>query len=264
MAGKKWVGWVVAIAALGIGVQANATNLLINGDFELTTLPGSNQFGSGYPTNQLTGWYTDGYNFVFAPGTADTTGSDGAFGNLKLWGPGNGAANGLTATSPVGGNYIAADGGLFGYTKPFSQDLTGLEVGGSYKLSFWWASAQQYGFDGDTTENWTATFGSESFTTPTVANVSHGFTPWEKVTYTFTATSAAQTLSFLANGTPEGQPPFSLIDGARLDHVGPGVVPEPKTWAMMIVGFGFVGAMMRGRRKATSTNPESHACVGIA
>ena len=73
MAGKKWVGWVAAIAALGIGVQAHAANILINGDFELTTLPGSAEFGSGYPANQVTGWYTDGYNFVFAPGTADTT-----------------------------------------------------------------------------------------------------------------------------------------------------------------------------------------------
>jgi hypothetical protein len=29
-------------------------------------------------------------------------------------------------------------------------------------------------------------------------------------------------------------------------------VPEPATWAMMIIGFGFVGAAMRGRRKPVS------------
>ena len=85
-----------------------------NGSFETTT-PSS---GSGELTYNIvaTDWVSepnggnDGYNFLFAPGVADTTGATGADGNLKLWGPGDGSANGLPATSPDGGNYVAADG----------------------------------------------------------------------------------------------------------------------------------------------------------
>ena len=30
-----------------------------------------------------------------------------------------------------------------------------------------------------------------------------------------------------------------------------GAVPEPSTWAMMILGFGAIGGMMRGKRRET-------------
>lgn len=33
----------------------------------------------------------------------------------------------------------------------------------------------------------------------------------------------------------------------------PGAVPEPATWAMMLVGFGMMGASMRYRRRSTAT-----------
>ena len=37
----------------------------------------------------------------------------------------------------------------------------------------------------------------------------------------------------------------------ELDNVGFGAVPEPATWAMMIVGFGLIGAALRASRKST-------------
>jgi PEP-CTERM motif len=33
--------------------------------------------------------------------------------------------------------------------------------------------------------------------------------------------------------------------------VGPGAVPEPATWAMMIGGFGMIGGALRYRRRRT-------------
>jgi hypothetical protein len=115
---------LLALAVLACGVwagAAHANNLVLNGNFSLTSTPGSYQFGTGYesggnPVDTLTDWTTSGYNFVFAPASgttsgtsADNAGATGSAGNVKLWGPGDGSSNGLT-NSPNGGNFIAADG----------------------------------------------------------------------------------------------------------------------------------------------------------
>ena len=99
----------VAVLVLGSPAGAEAGNLVTNGGFESLT-SGYGQLG--YNTD-ATDWSVSGpgssYTFVFAPGTADTTGSNGQYGNLSLWGPNNGSANGLPASSPAGGNFIGMD-----------------------------------------------------------------------------------------------------------------------------------------------------------
>lgn len=52
---------------------------------------------------------------------------------------------------------------------------------------------------------------------------------------------------FLTAGTYET--PAASIQAGRLvvTNLGPGAVPEPATWAMMLMGFGLVGASMRRR-----------------
>lgn len=44
-------------------------------------------------------------------------------------------------------------------------------------------------------------------------------------------------------------PNLALVDGSDL-NINVGVVPEPSTWALMIAGFGAVGASLRRRRRA--------------
>ncbi len=234
---------LTAAVTLGVaGASQATTNLVQNGGFEQTTrTDGSYGIGSLYPSNNATGWTTTGYNFVFQPNTADSVGADGEYGNMKLWGPANGANNGLTS-SPAGGNFLAADGAY--QTEAITQAISGLTVGKQYEVSFYWAGAQQYGYNGETTENWTVSLGNQSFTTPTVTNSDHGFTGWQQASYIFTADNTTETLSFLAHGTPNGEPPFSLLDGVSM-----GAVPEPASWAMMIVGFGAIGGAMRYRKR---------------
>ncbi len=242
----------LALSMLSVPVHAALTNLVINGDFE-TTSAGNGMLN--YNT-VVTGWssptYTtkwgethQSYNFVYAPNTADTSGANGWDGNVKLWGPNTGSNNGLT-NSPTGGNFIASDGAY--YQGAISQTITGLTAGQQYTLSFYQAGAQQAWYRGDNWEGWTVSLGNDSFSTTVMNNADKGFTGWQQVTHTFTATGSSQVLSFLATGGPQGLPPMSLLDGVSLTAP----VPEPEEWAMMMVGAGLVGFQVK-RKQAKAT-----------
>lgn len=161
-------------------------------------------------------------------------------------------SNGFKADNLTGGgnNFIAADGAYA--SGAIYQLVNGLTVGRTYALTFDFAAAQQYGYDGATDEWWTATFtgantGKQTtFTTTHDQDANHGFVAWSKATFFFTATDASEYLSFLADSNSNGLPPFSL-----LDNVGLTEAPEPASWVMMLFGFGAVGHAMRRRRRAT-------------
>ncbi len=235
------LGLTAMAAVLPQPARAGA-NLVMNGDFESTTLTASGQI----TTSDVANWSTTGYNFLFFPGAADTGGAAATGGGVvKLWGPNDGSANGLPATSPTGGNYVAADGAF--QVGALTQTVNGLIVGDHYQLTFYWAAGQQKNFSGATTENWNVGFGSSSYTTATVTTPSQGFSPWRIESVVFTATAASQTLSFLAAGTPGGQPPFSLLDGVSLVET-----PEPASWAALMAG-GAAVALLRRRRAGSLT-----------
>ncbi|MQA18541.1 PEP-CTERM sorting domain-containing protein [Rugamonas rivuli] len=227
---------VTAAAALSTGAASASTELIVNGGFE------TGDYGQiDWNGHQLSGWSSGGYNFLFNGSNVDNGGVSGSYGNLELWGPNNGASNGLQA-SPVGGNFVAADGAF--EIAPLQQTVHGLVAGQQYNLTFYWAGAQQSGFDGATTEQWQVSLGNQTQSTAIKNNVNHGFTGWQKETFTFTASGATEVLSFLAVGTPAGVPPFSLLDGVSMV-----AVPEPQTWGMLGLGLGLVGFAAR-RRKA--------------
>jgi hypothetical protein len=214
----------VAVLTLSLGLIAHAataaTNLVQNPYFAITggSDATSLEFGTGCGTNcnglgNVADWTTSGYNFVYLPNTSDTVGGTGNSGNVKLWGPNNdgagggaGAANGLPTSAPAPGqNFVAADGAY--EVSAITQTINGLIVGDRVAVSFSWAGAQQSGFTGPTTDQWTVDLGgSASQSTSILSLPSQGASAWMTQTFYFVATNTSELLSFLATGTPSGEP----------------------------------------------------------
>lgn len=258
--------------SLAVGSQAAmAGNLVANGGFEING--GVGVIGAVTTLSDWTvGAATDGsaqpFDFV-VDGNADSTGFNSQWGTIRIWGPNtpNGtssgpgsvpnphdygpSANGFTV-SPDGGYFFGADAAYA--NAPISQSIGGLTAGETYELTFFYAGAQFVDAMGANNEGWQVTFGSESQSTATLNNASMGFTGWQTASMTFTASSATQTLSFLATGGPNGLPPFALLDGVSLSTPNnpPNPVPEPSTLA--IVAAGALGLIARriGRKTANA------------
>jgi hypothetical protein len=233
--------------------SAHATPLtVVNGGFDETGISGSYEFNTNWTTGSqsVTGWTSSGYNFVIVPDTADSTGATSSYGvgDLKLWGPGDGSMNGLGA-SPDGGNYLAMDGAFS--VGAVSQMIYGLTPGQAVDVSFYYAGAQQHGYNGTTTEAFDVSLGGETLKTPVLDNAAHGFTGWQSETLTFTPTSSNELLSFLSVGTPNGVPPFTLLDGVSMSPVA--ATPEPGSFALLLTGIAGVGGMVRDRLNKKSS-----------
>lgn len=238
-------------------VMADPVNLVQNGNFQdmvsggvinrqLTNTTSSNSTALQHWTigtggNNFNGV---GLNFLVGPGWT-SGGAVGQYGGFNVWSPNTGANNGFT-DSPIGGNYIVADGAP-DYHAAISQVINGLTVGDQYAINFWWATGQQSNRDGVTDhKGWDVTFGGVTQMTNRITDASHGFSGWFNTTMVFTANSATQTLSFLAQGLPNCVPPLVFLDGVSVT-----AVPEPSSIA--IVGLSVAGmglAAFRQRRRA--------------
>jgi hypothetical protein len=246
----KFTGFIVTALALGaFAVPAGATGIsFTNGTFnDYSSGSGNGQLGytvglSSW-TNQYWSGSTYGYNFVYNPSTAGTTGGNGDSGNVTLYN------DNYTLPTGVTGNMIAADENY--QTAGISQNVTGLTVGQTYSVGFYWGGAQQASYTGATTDWWKVSLGGVSDVTSTVDDAQGGFTGWIYTTFNFTATSTAEALTFLAAGgsSPSGAPPFALLADVTMNQVS--ATPEPASFALML-GFMMVAggaAYLRKRMK---------------
>lgn len=217
---------------------ARAASMILNGSFsdvgtatssfsisKDTTLPNWTATPSG---NQILDC------LVFPGATTNLCGTTAFGGGMSFWvNPG---------PSPDGGNYVSIDGDAM-YATPLTQQMTGLVVGQYYKVTFYQASAQQNGFNGATTEQWKVGFDNQFQTSTLMSTPDHGSVGWSSQTMWFAATTTTATLSFLARGTPNGEPPFVLLDGVSVTAP----VPEPETY--LLVGLGLIGIPVLARRR---------------
>ena len=247
----------VAAATALSAAGAQATEFVTNGGFEAhsASVTSNTQFGADFGGQIVTGWTggggifpapVDHLQFYYFAGTQTSVSATNEFGDPNAF-----FHPSLSTLSPNGGNFVALDGDGLGssdFRGTISQNITGLTVGNIYTLSFNWGAAQLINRTGPTTEQLMVTFGGDVFNTVTLANPSGGFSGWKTVTTNFKATSTSQLLTFLSIGSPAGLPPIAVLDGVSL-HSG---VPEPATWAMLLVGFGGLGAMIRRRRATTA------------
>ena len=140
--------------------------------------------------------------------------------------------------------------GLDGISSPIpnagvSQTVSGLTSGKNYSVSFYWGNTQLLNRTGDTTEYLTVSLGGQSFNTVTNSIGTHGWSGWALKSFTFTASSTSELLSFLSVGTPNSLPPFAVLTGVSITQV-----PEPPELA--IFGGGLLGLgllIMYARRR---------------
>ena len=237
-------GIVLALSApiLTFAAGGARANLVQNGDFEVSSYTASNQFGSGFGGQGVSDWTAGGgYQVYFFYSTATSVSANSQWGEPQIL-----SAN-FTPLAGGGNAFVGLDADS-DYDSPLSQSISGLTVGKSYAVSFDWGGTQLTNRSGPTTEKVQVSLAdgvtTQTRTTLTDSEPSQGFSGWQAQTFRFVATSSTETLSFLAQGTPNGLPPFVVLDNVSMTEV-----PEPAAWALMIMGLAGLGGAARLRRR---------------
>ncbi len=77
-------------------------------------------------------------------------------------------------------------------------------------------------------------------------NSTYTLSDWRVETVTFTAVGASTKIAF--TNTQNANLHFAYLDGIGVVEAATSTVPEPASWAMLVLGFGLVGGAVRQRR----------------
>lgn len=204
---------LAAAAAAFVSTSASATELITNGGFEDPVI--SHPCCNTVPPDSLPGWsVTPNINVV----------------------------NGTFGASPPGTN-LAYEGNQY-------LDLVGQGGAGSISQSFNTVAGEVYRLSFAFSHNLFSGIptASANFSVDGLAGVlvhtggSNADLGWQTYTGGFTADDASATLNFtnLTGG---------INEGIFLDAVSVQAVPEPSTWALLILGFAAIGGAMRSARR---------------
>ncbi|MEO8813030.1 MAG: PEPxxWA-CTERM sorting domain-containing protein [Caulobacteraceae bacterium] len=215
------------LAVSAAPLAANATELVVNGSFE------ADDFGTGgggqrlgLIGNDVTGWFIPAGDGIYP------------------WGLQNG--NQYNAGPADTGNqwFILGEVGT-GKDYTVQQTVNGLTSGQTYNLTFALASELGCCAVGEVSFLSGSSTAAQNFTAPSSGSY---WTSWGHYTDTFVATASSVTFQVkdlaieFPGGDDLGLDSFSILAG--------GGVPEPASWAMMLIGFAAIGAGLRQRGRA--------------
>jgi hypothetical protein len=233
---------VIAASIAGIFSMGSANALVVNGDFSGPS--------TGFNLTEVSGWVTGGNVDVL---------STAAIALSPAW---TAMLNAKPGADVAGDKFMDLDGNMPG---SISQTLATI-AGTSYSLSFDFAASPRAGGERSfmVNLNWGSGGVSQVFTAGSSWGAgSVNFTPDGQTTLAFESLSpvdmpdgaAKRSGALLDNIAVDALPAFSSfsVQGLNLNGLDNGnvaPVPEPETYAMMLVGLGVVGFMARRRRKA--------------
>lgn len=207
---KKILVGTACAAACGVATSAGAA-VFTNGSFELGVNPGSTFVTLGNGSTGITGWVVGGNSVDYIGGYWQA--EDGSR-SVDLSGNANGSLS-QTFDTIAGQSYLV------------NFFLAGNPDGGpAAKVAITSADGTQL----------------QSNTFTVTGSDTRSNMGWQPYAYSFTAATSSTTLTFAsATGTAYGP---------ALDNVSVAAVPEPATWAMMLIGFAGLGMMVRSRRRS--------------
>ncbi|HEX3886893.1 MAG TPA: PEPxxWA-CTERM sorting domain-containing protein [Phenylobacterium sp.] len=236
---------IIALAAVAAGLAvaggaSAATNLIVNGSFEDAGVTGTSAITTPWNYSETDGTDTSHPATVIAYNS--TAGyPDGAFGEPIPTAPQ--AVGDPDAPGKFAAYFVADDA-----TETLSQSIF-LNVG-FYSIGFS-AYIPQNGFNNSGDATFTGTVGGKTLVTFDAHNSTSVIPPqtWETWTGTLDVTTAGFYDTDFAYQSFAAPAADVVIDNV---FIVAGGVPEPASWALMIMGFGAAGALLRRRQSLAS------------